>query len=433
VLFIVAETLRADRLGSYGHDGHLTPNLDALAQEGVLYRQMGAQAPWTKPSVATMLTSLYPSSHGAAQKETILPDNTITLPEILSFAGYHTAGFTTNVQTAPRFNFDQGYDEYAFLTADLPALTFGIGVAKRFAVYAALRRLPRVLRLPVMSVEGLAYREAGSVNRRVFSWLEKNQNSRFFLFLHYFDPHDPYYAHPYDGTRVWAAETPEPDPAEAPYCSQLYDGEIAYLDSHLGELFDTLKTMGLYEDMLIVFTSDHGEEFYEHGGWWHSDTLYEELLAVPLIIKYPGNAHAGTVDEELSRSLDLAPTVLDAIGLPGPETMQGVSLRPGAGVNRADFIFAEMENVGEVRSIRDRRHKLIIVDLEYRPLPPMALFDLQQDPGEQNNLAQDELASMRALRTELDRVTAFAEAQAVAAQSKELDAATLELLRQAGY
>mgnify|MGYP000060268771 CR=1 FL=1 len=432
VIWIVADTLRADHLSCYGYTESQTRHIDALARDGVLYRHMRSQAPWTKPAVATMLTSLYPSSHRAIDQLDLLPDAVTTLPEVLHEHGYRTAGFTANVQITPAFNFQQGFDEYEFLAPDYPF--WASPTSARFAVYSLFYALRRPFVPPSSYHHSEYYQDAEVVSARARAWLEVNKSSRFFLYLHYMDPHQPYYAHPYDGRTAGRAAPPEPDPLEAPAMRRLYDGEIAFLDYHLGALFDYLKAQDLYDDALIVFTADHGEEFQEHGWWGHGTTLYEEQLAVPLIIKYPGNWEAGMVDETWVRGLDLAPTVLDVVDLPIPAAMQGVSLHPIRSA-RPSAILAEVNREGHIlRAIRVGSYKLILANPgNPRGLPVLGLFDLQNDPGERHNLAETEPDRLATLRAELDRLLALAEAQAVTSQSRQLDAATRDRLRQLGY
>jgi len=434
VVFIMADTLRADRLSCYGYTKNQTPHIDALASDGVRYAQMSAQASWTKPSVATQLTSLYPSSHRAIHKPDMLPSDVVMISEVLQEAGYHTAGFANNVNVAPTFNFDQGYDEYVFLEPSY--YLFASESSSQLAVYQGLRQISARFLSPGTHPQYF-YQPAEVVNAHVLPWLDaqRNQDTRFFLFIHYMDPHDPYFEHPFNGVGYARVANQNPDPALAPTMSRVYDDEVTYLDDHLGALFDALKKQGLYDNALIVLTGDHGEEFYEHGGWWHGTTLYEEQIAVPLVIKYPGNTPAGTTDDEYARSLDIAPTILDVIGIPAPGTWQGVSLRPGAKAPRAEALFAEEDHEGNVlRSLRTPHRKLITANEgNPRGLPAVELFDLRSDPGEQNDLAAGEPDTVRLLRAALDRIVAFAEASAVAGQSGELDAATKERLRQLGY
>lgn len=435
VVVILADALRADRLGCYGNGTGLTPHIDELARDGVVYRNTTAQAPWTKPSVATLLTSMYPSSHQAIHDASLLPDAVTTLPEALSAAGYRTVAYSTNPYVNPAFNFDQGFDEFTLE----PGERFGgPPMASQLTVYGYAMRALKFATLdhflPIPLWPRFFYQEIGILNEDVLGWLEANRHGRFFAYVHYMDPHDPYFDHPYNSYTIFAGQG-YLDPGLTPEMNRLYDGEVAYLDAHVGHLIRALKEWGLYDEALIVLTSDHGEEFNEHGGFSHGETLYREQIAVPLVVKYPGSAHRGLVDDAPARLLDVAPTVLDTIGLSVPTTMQGLSLLPGAGVPRADYVFAETDRWGcVVWSIQDGRHKLVVANEgNPRALPPTALFDLQADPGERYDILADEPDIARRLRGQLDQAMAFARANAVAAQSGELDPATRERLRQLGY
>ena len=131
------------------------------------------------------------------------------------------------------------------------------------------------------------YQDAATVTRVADDWLTRHKDSRFFLLLHYMDPHDPYFPHPYTGEAIARVESDNPDPALAKHMRELYDGEIRFTDEHIGEVEAKLRELGLWDDTLIVITADHGEEFHEHGGWWHGTTLYEEQIHVPLLVKWP--------------------------------------------------------------------------------------------------------------------------------------------------
>jgi arylsulfatase A-like enzyme len=258
------------------------------------------------------------------------------------------------------------------------------------------------------------------------------------------DPHGPYFEHPYNGKGYHAPV----DPSQAQFLSDAYDGEITYLDTHLGDVFAALKRLGLYDDALIVFTSDHGEEFYEHQGWSHGWTLYQEITHVPLIIKYPGNVRhsskgegvagnvgAGTVDEGLARSLDIAPTVLDVAGIEPPAAMRGVSLRlPPDSPTRAQFSVAETSWTTQVMAVRTPRYKLIeVVDGPMRGRAPTQLYDLVADPGEQMNLAATRPDIVARLRAVMSRTLVLAERSAVGGQEGDFDPAFLERLGRLGY
>ncbi len=409
IIIVVVDALRADRLSCYapylanGQRVVATPHIGSLARDGVLYRNMNAQSAWTKPSVATMLSSLYPSTHRALTADDILSDEVLTLPEILAAHGYYTVGFVANTNLFHELNFQQGYVEYYDL--DPLESTF-------------LRHGDRF------------YQEAERVNWRVLPWLEAHRDQRIFMYVHYMDPHDPYFVHPYDG-RSYHSE----DGVPAWLLRDVYDGEIAYFDRHFGNLIATLKRLGLYDQALIIFTADHGEEFYEHQGWAHGKTLYQEIMSVPLIIKYPGNAHAGTVDEGLARSLDIAPTILDVVGIQPPAAMEGISLRlPANSPARAQAVFAEDLYRAGVMAVRTSRYKLIQVTTgDPRGRGQTQLYDLQADPGETTDLAASRPDLVARLRADLSQMLALAEEAAVIGRKADLDPAFLERLRRLGY
>jgi arylsulfatase A-like enzyme len=430
VILIGADTLRADRLSSYGYVASQTPHMDALAADGVRYAEMTAQASWTKPSFASIFTSLYPSSHTATGKPHRLPQAVTTLAEVLAAYGYHTGGFADNPSISPAFGFDQGFADYVYLEPDY--LLAGNEAASQTALYQTLRRLWAMASGSRIYPQYF-YQEAGVVNRHALDWLEASKETRFFLFLHYMDPHDPYFAHPYDGQGYARASNQNPDPALATAFSEMYDGEVRYLDEHLGQLFDWLKAEELYGDALIVLTGDHGEEFQEHGGWWHGQTLYQEQIAVPLVVKYPQGEGAGEVIADLVQSLDIAPTVLDVAGLPVPEAMVGRSLWSDG--EPPEYAFAEEDHEGNLlHALRTETHKLILANTgNPRGLPTEELFDLVADPGEQQNLfaTQQDLAG--SLRAALREIAIRALEQAVKGEVGALDAALEEKLHDLGY
>jgi arylsulfatase A-like enzyme len=439
VILIGVDTLRADRLSCYGYPSQ-TPHIDALAGDGVRYAAMTAQASWTKPSFATIFTSLYPSSHTATGKPHRLPQAVTTLAEALSASGYHSGGFADNPSISASFGFDQGFADYVYLE---PAyLLGGSEAASQLALYQVLRRGWAMMSGEDIYVQSF-YQDASVVNQHALDWMEKNKHTRFFLFLHYMDPHDPYFEHPYNGYGHARASDQNPDHSLAPEFSRLYDDEVTYLDEHLGRLFDWLKAEGLYEEALVVLTSDHGEEFQEHGGWWHGQTLYQEQIAVPLIIKYPAGAEEGSspgsaispsqVVGDLVRSLDIAPTILDVAGLSIPEAMMGRSL--WSATDPVSFAFSEEDHEGNVlQSVRTPDRKLILANPDNpRGLPAEALFDLDSDPGEQRNLATTAPDQMEVLRGPLEDLLALARQRAVAGEMGSLDAAVQQRLRDLGY
>jgi arylsulfatase A-like enzyme len=430
VILIGADTLRADRLSCYGYAGSQTPQIDALATDGVRYAEMTAQASWTKPSFATIFTSLYPSSHTATGKPHRLPQAVTTLAEVLAASGYHTGGLADNPSISAAFGFDQGFADYVYLEPSY--LLAGSEAASQTALYQTLRRVWAMTGSDRIYPQHF-YQEAAVVNGYALDWLEASRGTRFFLFLHYMDPHDPYFEHPYNGQGYARASDQNPDPALAQTFSRLYDGEVRYLDEQLGLLFDWLKTEGLYDGALIILTGDHGEEFQEHGGWWHGQTLYQEQIAVPLIIKYPRGVQAGSVVTDLVRSLDIAPTILDAAGAPVPEAMMGRSLLGSTAA--PPYAFAEEDHEGNVlHALRTASHKLILANADNpRGLPAETLFDLVADPGERQNLFADQGDRARSLQETLRQELTLALERAVESEAGSVDASLQEKLHDLGY
>ncbi|MBI3770098.1 MAG: sulfatase [Deltaproteobacteria bacterium] len=434
VILVMVDTLRADHLSCYGYDAIRTPAIDALAADGTRFAHAYAQASWTRPSVATILTSLYPSSHKAIHKSDILPDAVTTLPEVLQAAGYRTIGFANNINVAPLFNFQQGFDEYYFLE---PAFFFGATEsAAQLTLYNQLRLIRERYLSRVKHVENY-YQPAEIVTERGSRWIaDRPADGPFFMFLHYMDAHDPYFTHPWNGEALARVANPNPSCALAERYRAAYDGAIVYLDEQIGRLVAGLKARGMYDDTMIVLTADHGEEFCEHGGWWHGQTLYDEQLAVPLIVKAPRGGPAGVVNDAMVASLDIAPTIIAAAGAQAPAAMVGrpLSLAAGAPAPR-DHAFAESDLEGNVlQAYRGEGWKFIQANPgNPRGLPIRQLFEVAGDPGEHHDLAasrQDEVAT---LATRLATVQSRALARAVDGSETAIDSATEERLRALGY
>lgn len=433
VILIMVDTLRADRLPVYGYKGVATPALDRFAADSVVFDNAHAQASWTKPSTATLLTGLYPSTHRAIGKADRLPEAVVTLAESMAKGGWRTGGIVSNVNLAPSYQFDQGFGDYLYLAPDY---FFGAKESSsKLAVYNGLRMVRERFLSQDKEVQHY-YQDAATVTRAGNAWIDRNGGTRFFLFLHYMDPHDPYFHHPYDGTAVARVQTPKPDAARARELSDLYDGEVAYTDEHIGEFLDHLRERRLYDDALIILVADHGEEFYEHGGWWHGTTLYEEQIRVPLILKPPARRAAdlppGSRRAGLARLLDVTPTILDLAGLTPPARTQGVSLVKSKG---AAGSFAEEDLEGNsLRALRVGTWKIINANPNNpRGLPERALFDLAEDPAEMVNLAKRDAGRWEALRGRMDHTVGEALKAAVTGEKVKVDEATRERLRALGY
>ena len=441
VVLVMVDTLRADHLSCYGSTAVRTPHIDALAADGMRWANTFAQASWTRPSVATILTGLYPSSHGAVHKADRLPDRVDTLAEVLGRAGYHTVGFADNANVSQAFNFQQGFDEYHYLAPDF--FFAASEPAAQLALYSGLRLVRERFLAHYVDVHHY-YQPAEVVTAEVRRWLDRGaRDEPFFLFAHYMDPHDPYFAHPFNGEGYARVAHPNPPPALAERLHRLYEGEVAYLDEHLGVLFDDLRRRGLYGRTLVVLTADHGEEFHEHGGWWHGTTLYDEQIHVPLIVKPPG-AHgpgpaggAGRVLDELATSLDIAPTILAAAGLKVPKTLPGHALPLDGGAAPArESTFAEEDLEGNVlQAVRTREWKLITANEgNPRGLAPEELYDLPHDPGErQNVVASAPGDAADRMRAALGRSVLEARQHGGASEQAGVDAATRARLKSLGY
>jgi arylsulfatase A-like enzyme len=292
VVLIIIDTIRADRLGCYGYPIATSPNIDALASEGMLFEQAVTCAPVTLPSVSAILTSTYPAINNVRYNgKFFLSDASVTLAEILRDNGYETGAFIGGFPLDSRFGVDQGFDIY---DDDFSRSTD--------------RRPRQWIGHETEDFE----RTAAEVNERVFDWLESVKDEKFFLMAHYFDPHWPY-------------------EAPAPYndgSGDAYNSEIAYTDEHVGKLIAKLEELGLKDDTLIVLTGDHGESLGAHGEPTHGDYLFDTTIRVPLIFQHEGRVPKGLRIGTMVKTIDIMPTIIDFLGLPkGPHT-QGDSLVP---------------------------------------------------------------------------------------------------------
>lgn len=430
VILIIADTLRADYVGAYGSRATKTPGMDRLATDGVLFDNAFANSTWTRPSVATIVTSLYPSSHKVMYKTDLLPDGVTTIAETMKEAGYRTVGYVTNINVAPSFHFEQGFQEYHYLT---PEFFFGAtDSGSKLAFYSVMRLLRERFFAKDKWVHHY-YQDAQTVNGDALPWLDRNSAGPFFALVHYMDPHDPYFEIPYNGVAVARVDTPNPDPSQRDRLAQLYASNVEYLDRFVGNLIEALKASNRYDDTVIALVSDHGEEFYEHKGWWHGTTLYDEESRVPVIIKFAKNARAGTRVKAPAQLLDVAPTLVAAAGVTVPETWQGRDLLSDAPVPAA--LFQEEDHEGNVlHSIRTDRWKLILAnDANPRGLPAVELFDMASDPKETNNLAAANPDVVARLRSDLEALKVLAASRAVTGSSGAIDSATSEKLKALGY
>jgi len=369
-LLISVDTLRADHLGCYGYPRPTSPNIDALAREGAVFENAFSPCSWTLPSHASMLTGLYPALHGLQDDGARLGPGIPTLARSLKRLGLHTLAVVSHVYASSQFGLDRGFDAF-----DDSLLRGGT-------------------RNPI----------AEEVVDRFLERIDQAPPGPWFGFLHFFDPHwgyqppppfdtlfsDPGYSGPIDGTY----ETLLPflkDPALSLTAADRreligrYDGEIAYIDSEIGRLLDGLDHRGRLEGLVVVITSDHGEEFEEHGQYGHGKTLFGEVLGIPLVVRGLPGLPPGLRSPEPVSPIDIAPTFLRLAGARSPDPPLS---RPLGGAPPRDqrALFAESIRVGsEIRAVRLGRHKLIhrlAGDRRY-------YFDLAQDPQEQRPLPAD--------------------------------------------
>jgi len=427
IILVVADALRADALNA-----ELTPNLHAFMRDSVVFSEAWSTATWTRPAVASLLTGRYPSQHRAVHKTDRLPDEVPTLAGLLAPGGYRTVASVTNVNLAPVFGLGRGFEAYCY-HAPRPFLGAPVAASRLFLV--EIYRLLRLRFFPGHREVFRYYAEGELVFKqgRVLMDPYTGKPQPFFAYLHFMEPHDPYFAHPYDGRGVARVENPDPPAARAGEYLDLYRQEVRHFDKIFGELVAYLKETNVYHRSLIVFTADHGEEFADHGGFWHGTTLYRELVHVPLIVHFPGGAGAGTVQDDPASLLDLMPTALGAAGVQPPENLAGRILSPEPRPDRR-VLFAQEDHQGCVLdAVRAGPWKLIRANPgNPRNLPEVQLFDLSTDPAEKNDLSSSEPD----LREELLRVVEAGPAATPAPAGKEkveLDSATEEQLRSLGY
>jgi arylsulfatase A-like enzyme len=325
VLIYVVDTLRADRLGCYGHDGRTSPRIDDLARSSAVFTHAIAQSSWTLPAAASILTGLLPGRHGAVNPERGLRPDVPTLAETLGAHGYETVAFVTNYLGSGVFGLDRGFGAFRFYRerGDRRRSVY----LRSDALYAHMRRT-----------------------------LDGGLAEPFFLYVHATDPHFPYvplrrylrgavahvadpWAHDtleavrqfHNGRERWGARPVALTPSQTSVLLDLYDGEVRMADEYFGRLLDDLAQAGTLDRTLVVLTSDHGEEFTEHGGLGHGQTLYDEVVRVPLVIRPPGGLWPGFRADTIAQHVDIVPTVLDAIGLPVPDRFDGspLALEPG--------------------------------------------------------------------------------------------------------
>jgi len=439
---IMVDTLRADYLGSYGFRGPISPNLDRLAAESVVFDRCYSQAPWTKPAIASLFTGLDPVVHrvlthrgrftdktvAAESLETdVLPQAAVTLAETLQAVGYDTAAFISNPWIRKAHGFDQGFAHFdeRFTGNDTPA----------DVILDSAR-----------------------------AWLTKRDDERpYFLYLHFMDVHDPYDAPDEDVAVVRGSESLTADrqidrkqlppgmmramlDKGLPWVQSesvlsmrewrtRYAAGVRAFDRRIGPFLDELRSSGALDAAVLIVVADHGEELYEHGDWAHGKNLHDHQLRIPLIVRLPGARDGGKRIDALTALMDVMPTVADLAGAAVPPAVQGKSLVPLLRGSTVEPLHTGVHATGvkwqpELHSLQTRELKLI-KDIESGRA---VLFDSLADPGEQKNLAPERSEEVSRLGDQLDsELAAWARHPGVGRATAPIDPQVEERLRALGY
>lgn len=375
ILIYLVDTLRADRIGAYGFPGRVSPNIDRFAAQNVKFDLVFSQSSWTKTAVASIFTGLLPLSHQVLGRDDALPETLPTLPAELRSNGYETVGFSTNPNIVEQFGFDRGFDSFFFLP-------------------------------------GQPHEFSDAVTRSFSKWLRaRSRSAPFFAYLHTMDPHGPYTPKPEYRKRFApktrsSLELPRPwlitdalsaDPLLTleeikEDLESLYIGEIAQNDSEFGAVLDLLQGEGLLDETLVIFTSDHGEEFFDHGQWAHGKTLYREVLHVPLIVKFAGARTGSRNVTTTVQHVDLLPSILGYIGAEVPD-VHGIDVFRLTDIQlemeeRSYFSYLMLDNRNFDSLMFGGRH-LIRKDPESNGRE-LETYDLRLDFSEETSLASND-------------------------------------------
>jgi choline-sulfatase len=402
IFLVTLDTARADRMGFLGSKRGLTPYLDVLARQSVVFTRAYAQVPLTTPSHASLLTGTYPQYNHVEDLGSPLRPDLPYLPDLLHQHGYHTAAFVGSMVLEPGRGGAPGFE-------------------RGFDVYDADFHNSKPGEDRYQSME----RRAEDVANRAMGWLSHHQQAPFFLWLHFYDAHEPY---------------DPPEPFKAHYAAAPYDGEIAYTDSVVGSVLEVLQRHGLYQNTVIAVAADHGEAFGEHGERWHGMFLYDETIHVPLLLKLPGERFAGKRVEARVALADIAPSLLQAARVPIPAAMQGQSLFPvmetpkyaGSKANNLPdrAIYSETNyphrsfGWSELRSWRAQKYL-------YVQAPKKELYDQSSDPDARKNLVNTAKAVAETLDGQLSDFRKKTSGAAV--EQVQLDPKQEETLRALGY
>ncbi len=439
VLLISVDMLRPDHLGCYGYTRETSPRIDRLASEGTLFENAISSAPWTLPAHASLFTGLTDSAHGCVDTNRSLAPELTTIAERLKAIGYATVGFFSGPYLHPVFGLAQGFDEYIDCTS--------------------YSRLSDKTASSTGTVEGQAIWGASHsdvTNPRVYKavqeWMRRSDRRPFFMFVHMWDVHydftppkpydrkfDPDYQGPFDGSNFFFDQwiNARMDKRDLEHLIALYDGEIAWTDHYIGRILDDLDALGLRDSTVVVLVADHGTEFFEHGEKSHRKTLFDEVIKIPMIVRYPGRVPSGKRIAAQTSIIDVTPTILELIGLSTPKDVMGHSLVPlfsGGSFPPNRVAVSELASLGrKMKSFRRRDWKLIRDEVTGRSW----IYDLHADPEELHPLQDPDSpmvkAIQRAARLAEQRLTEAAPSPQSPDNEAAISPEVLEKLRSLGY
>ena len=441
IVLISLDTLRADHLKCFGYKKETSPNMDRLGIDGVMFTNAFSTTNWTLPAHISLLTSLDNRNHQVDKAHPYLDDSIITLSDVLRKNGYFTSAFTGGALVSQRFGFSKGFDSYV----DFRRSHFQRNSAEILFNNSEI-------------------------------WLNRNKDKKFFLFLHTYQIHEPYFSHsPFSSlflnnkTLKWEKANMDEillddesngtkryrnlSPSEKENIVALYDGEIRYSDEYLIKpLIEKLKQLNLYQRTMIIVTSDHGEEFFDHMAWLHGHSLYNELIKIPLIIKFPFSQFKKIKSNKYVRITDIMPTILETVGIdPSSYQFDGKSLVPiikndekeerifvadmGGQSNPSELPTKVAINLGEFKLILN--NKFGMPPEHYLPIPaPIAkveLYDLKKDHPEKKNIAPQEKEVVQYLLKKIYELYPVGAEKKGPKKEKELDTEMEEILKALGY
>lgn len=452
VILITIDTMRPDRISAYGYHKHQTPVLDRLAAEGTLFENAFCDVTWTTPSMASVMTGTYATRHGFRSSFQTLKSDAATMAEILRDHGMHTAAIIASYPLHSIFGLNQGFDLYDE-TFNSP-LSFQEDVQ-----FGPVQAPPPVETPPSDDTQAMrwflweksqrdAYRSDPDVSDRAIAWLRAERADPFFLWIHYFGPHE----------KPTGLVGDENLAAERDLQLAAYDPDVVAVDGEIGRVLAALKSLGIDEDTAIVVHADHGQSLMEHDYFGHGRNVLDPTARIPLIVHAPGRVPAGRRDATLARNVDILPTLLELLGIPRPPGLDGRDLFGAVGSAdptayietylSATWLFADEKadhRIGFRRlGLRTARWKYVINDpvpFVDRPSPPIdadtrrrfyfeELFDLAADPGETRNVIAEHHDVASTMRNEIMRLHRTA---TTGTEVMPLDDETREKLKALGY